>query len=352
MPGLKTAGAMVVAIVVGLAAGYFIWSTSKDAHPKDPRSDTAPAEFLYLDSARVLAYLGQLEGGLPPSIRRTESQLQSTDASVKAGLLAEIKGQAQHQTTVEETVSPGATDRLLTLLLKLEVGGVGQRSRRPLNWLHDLDARLSARNDGERVRRELAGLRAGDFVRISNARLFLPSYAALAPRTRYAQAYVTRPDVRRPKAVLRTFVASHEKDVRRFLKKLGSDPVLPFVLPTLTDRGSAPRGVTFLVPARYSSLIENARLLTGKLTLLGKLVYVDARLTHDVSCATKRGHGVPCTYFDQQTLDTFVPALEAAPRPVLDGLGIRRGKDVPRTVASSVRFRTPIAVVLPVAIFQ
>jgi hypothetical protein len=61
--------------------------------------DTPPAEYLYLDTDRVLAYLGQIEGGLPASAKRTESETATASASLKGGLIAEVNGTAQRSTS-------------------------------------------------------------------------------------------------------------------------------------------------------------------------------------------------------------------------------------------------------------
>jgi len=50
-----TAGAVVLAVVLG----HHFWHTTSGLAPDDP-----PAEYLYLDSQRVNAYLGQIQGGL------------------------------------------------------------------------------------------------------------------------------------------------------------------------------------------------------------------------------------------------------------------------------------------------
>lgn len=109
--------------------------------------------------------------------------------------------------------------------------------------------------------------------------------------------------------------------------------------------------MTFLVPARYTALLDNARLLAGNLTIVGKVVYKDPRLPGEDRCPEPGEKGLPCRYFDRETVSTFAPALQGAPASVLESLGMRR-EDVFARVRASVTFGVPLVVVLPVAIYQ
>jgi hypothetical protein len=216
-------------------------------------------------------------------------------------------------------------------------------------WLHNIDARLTEPSAAEGIRRRLSGVHEGQFVRIYNAHLYLPPYAAVAPRARYSASYLGG-DITQPRRSLYApILAREQRDLTRYLARLGEDPVLPFVLPTLTAERSAERPVTFFVPARYSGLLDNARLLAGNLTIVGKVTYIDAR--NPVACADGEVTVVPCTYFDRQTLATFAPALQKSSKRLLRSLGISP-RDVERSVRSSVTFRAPVVVVLPLAIYQ
>jgi hypothetical protein len=345
--GIVAVGATVV---VGLIAGRFLFD-HQVVRTKLLPPDTPPAEYLYLDSGRVLAYLGQIEGGLTASEKRTVSESESESASLKGGLLADVSGSAQSQTSIESVVTPAATDRFFTMLIKLRAGQediAGHKSA----WLHNIDARLPSPDGGDRIRKSLHDVHEGDFVRISNAHLFLAPYAAVTPRARYAASYLGG-DIQEPRQPLYAPVSERgQKGLKRYLKLLPSDPVLPFVLPTLTVDRQATNPVTFFIPARYSALLDNARLLASNLTVVGKVTYVDNRIAGSTSCPSPANRSaVPCTYSDLQTLTTFAPALQKAPDSLLSNLGVKR-KDVLRRVRDSVTFRAPIVVVLPVAIYQ
>jgi hypothetical protein len=339
-------GSGIIVALIAVVAGHFLWTNEKlVVRTKLLPPDTPPAEYLYLDSQRTLAYLGQIEGGLTENEKRTESESESQSASLKGGLLAEINGSVQRQASIESTVTPAATDRFFTLLIKLRLGRE-RRGKHDTPWLHEIDAHLDNPRSAAATRKELLTIHEGDFVRISSAHLYLPPYAAVTPRARYAASYLGG-DISQPAQPLYAPISRRAQlNIKRYLTTLGADPVMPFVLPTLTADRTATTPVIFFVPARYSGLLDNPRLLAGTLTVVGKVTYIDARLPSDPSCGT-----VPCRYLDRQTLTTFAPALQKAPTAVLRTLGIKRA-DILRKVKASVSFRTPIAVVLPVAIYQ
>jgi hypothetical protein len=313
--------------------------------------DTPPAEYLYLDSDRVLAYLGQIDGGLPTTAKRTSMQMTSQSGTLKGGLIAEVTGSAERQTSIEETVTPAATDRFYDLLQKLR-NGAATRAGRRYPWLSEMNAMLGSDADAAKAYDGLARLREGDFVRLENAHLFLPRYAALAPRARYARAYAPGDLLRRPAPLDIAAPARQDRDVKRYLRSLGADPVLPFVVPSLwTSTGlrsvSAP---TFLVPARYSALLDNARLVSGNLSIVGKVIYIGRRNADRPDCAASDASS-KCSYLDRQTVATFAPALARARHSVLELLRMSRGEIAP-DVIKSVRFKAPFVVILPVAIYQ
>jgi len=144
--GRSLAGAAFVVAVAVVAA--LVLLGSDPVKPRvEPASDTPPAEYLYLDSARVLAYLGQARGGLSESEKRTLSAKSAREASLKGGPLAEVTGSSEQATSIEETVTPAAADRFLTLLAYLRARKA-PRVGRDVPFLQDLDART--RRDSRR----------------------------------------------------------------------------------------------------------------------------------------------------------------------------------------------------------
>ena len=269
---------------------------------------------------------------------------------MKGGLVAEINGTTERQSSLEETVTPAATDRFFTLLLKLRSGGEMRDGHRAA-WLHDIDVRLPHPASAERLRLQLDGVQEGDFVRIRDAHLSLPPYASLAPRARYAPVY--SPDPAAPSQRPRTAASvGQQRDLKAYLKRLGRDPVLPFVVGTPTSRQTPADALRFFVPARYSGLLDNARLVAGNLTIVGKVTYIDPRPAAEQTLRRRdAGRRHRARTSTARPSSTFAPASTRPLRRCSSRLGSVATRSGP-TVRRSVRFPVPIAVILPVAIYQ
>lgn len=136
----RAAGVAVLVIAVGLGALRFISETgSKAPVTRSLALDGPPPEFLYLDTERTLAYLGEIRGGLSEVEKRMQSAKATQTANIKSslasGLSADLNASRERQQAIEEVVTPKATDRFVTLLHELRSGrsGRGDTARR---WLH------------------------------------------------------------------------------------------------------------------------------------------------------------------------------------------------------------------------
>src|SRR5438874_2531344 len=97
-----------------------------------PSSDRPPVfrrRTTRLDSARVVLYLGQLEGGIAKSEQLTQQLTQSRNAGVSASGLS-LGGSTGSSSSVERVVTPTATARFYQLLDLLGKDG----------YLHTIDA--------------------------------------------------------------------------------------------------------------------------------------------------------------------------------------------------------------------
>lgn len=342
--------------LVALAIG-FIYSVSKDqANATTPPPDTAPGEFLYLDRARVLSYLGQLVEGLPTSEKRTLAESADLTSEVKGGP-ATIGGTRRRSSTREAQVAPTVADRFYLLLRLLRTGKSRDDSGNSRRWLVDIGAESPS---STRVYGNACRLREGDFVRIRDAHLTLSPYAAVLPKATYAALNRERPKgkVAKPNPeLLAPRTRGQRRAVQRYLRLLGKDPRLPFVVRTLSPDPGPGRsaGVTFFIPARYSSLRNEPSLISGSLTIVGKVVYRNlARRSEDGkrnSCGRPVDSRVDEFYLDRQTVATFVPALEIAPLFVFDNLNFKIGT-IADQVAKNMTVRAPVIVVIPMAMYQ
>jgi hypothetical protein len=137
-----------------------------------------------------------------------------------------------------------------------------------------------------------------------------------------------------------------------YKRSLGANPRLPFIVPTLAaEPKTQPHGVNFFVPVRYRWLAAEPSLLSGSLTVVGKVTYRDLRVPDRTICGRRLDAEATPQYFDQQTLLAFGPALQAAPDQLLATVGIERQTLLP-AVRASVTLPAPMMVVVPLAIYQ
>ena len=151
------AGAAVVALSWWLVGGGGSGSSLLQGDP-----GIAPPEYAYLDNARVLAYLGQIEGGLSTSEKVTEQVTRTRNGGVAASGL-QVGASSSQQQFVERVVTPTATARFYRLLDLLRAKGYLET----VNYGRGLSLRFLNR------------VSEGDFVRINGCRMRLPTYAQM-----------------------------------------------------------------------------------------------------------------------------------------------------------------------------
>src|SRR2546423_6936609 len=142
-PIVVKVGATVGALVLAGIVAYLIVTGVTGSSALQPNAiseaDTPPAEYLYLDSARVFAYLGQLLGGLSASQTRSSSIEDALTADLKGGSLAELSRSQKRLQSLQEVVTPTAADRFYRLLIVLRQGKSKRPSAREADWLFTID---------------------------------------------------------------------------------------------------------------------------------------------------------------------------------------------------------------------
>lgn len=378
------AGAALALAVVGLAvlAVLDLFGTgplhSSESGPLGS-PDTPPIEYVYLDSLRATAYLGELEGGLSTSIQQTNTVSQSLSGTLAVGTAASLGGTRQTQKSSQTTITPRAAERFYTFLQLLqnpkEADYRSPNTCKDHPWLGKIDDQSSRK----KIISELECLGPGKFVRIENAQLFLPPFAQALPRTRSANAFYGELPAPRLPFTSPTQSAKIAEALHRYIELVGSNPRMPFVA---APYGNAQKigdkkqggGIPIFLPALYRGLTLEPSLLSGSVTIVGQIVYY-------------ANHGP--TYIDYPTLSTFGRALLEA-KSARNALGVcsaepppgtrpTQGKSnagaVPPTVAASdgrsqvskkcaspqetlkgiqksVTFKPPFMVVLPLAIYE
>jgi hypothetical protein len=325
------------------------------------KPDSPPGEHLYLDRSRVRSYLGQLVDGLPESEKRTLADSEDLSAEVKAGAAA-LTGKRTRSKTTEAQVAPTVADRFYLLLRLLRDGDSHIDDEDSRHWLTTVNANTD--KPKEAYDDFLCKLKEGDFIRIRDARLQLSPYAAVLPKTTYAllnrrtpSGLVSKPDQK----LFAPHTRKQTRAVNRYLRLLGRDPRMPFVvrmpLTQTPTRGRVP-SVTFFIPAHYRSLRSEPSLISGTLTIVGKVVYRNLARPP----AEKGGERIGCndqpvpdtfakSYLDRQTVATFVPALENAPNFVFNNLRFTIAS-VAKQVTGNMTVTPPLIVVVPIAMYQ
>jgi hypothetical protein len=339
-----------VVVAAALVIGGVIGRKQAELDANLPSADTPPAEYLYLDTARVLAYLGQVEGGLSKEEKRTLGVSQKTSAQLTGGKVAELSAEVNSQIASEQTVAPTVADRFYRFLRLMRVD---RRDDRPPSlthdgrWLNDLDAPVSGANTPQSVRQKvLTPLEEGEFIRIRVARLCAPAYVGVLRKLAYLPGCTASSN--RPGTPPRTAASrSERKATKAYARRLPKGTLIPLMAKTRrADRAGQPRqAITFLLPTPYSGLTPNAALLANPVTIVGKVVYKDIRLKKPSTDVR------PLRYIDRSTVSTFTPLLKHSSDELLKRARLSRGH-LKVKVKRSVTIRTPVVVLLPVAIYD
>jgi hypothetical protein len=301
------------------------------AEPHGSRSDVPPLEYAYLDVRRVDAYLGQDLNGLAATEERTDQISRTLKASVNPGLgaSAEVGSERQHKTIA--TVSPNAADHFFTFLGLLREHGEAHSSNPAScngsgrdHWLGEVNEDWTPR----RVMQEINCIGVGNFVRISNAQLFLPPFAQVLPRVQSTTVFYGALPALRTSFTSPTQLASDtfRASLAQYVKLAGADPRMPFVAAPfgakgeLGGKGEKGRSVTFFLPAEFLGLTSEPSLFSGSVTVVGKIVYAAAQ-------------GAP--YIDYPTVATFGRALLKAPKAFRTSLGVCSSKPPVSTLSGA-----------------
>jgi hypothetical protein len=286
-----------------------------------------PGEYLYLDRERVDAYLGQLRGGLSPTEQRSISLTESRNAQIGLEPVVQIGGNVKRQERIDRTVTSRAADRYFVLESELRarfthVDDVGLRFK-------DVSA---PRNACKEISR-LEEIKEGQILRILGANLRVPTYALALAKVAHADQFHASGQTEEvsPQRLAR-LAREGQPGLKRLVESLGADPQLPFRLEI--KKG----GCQVFMPTRYSEVIDAPSMLTGPITIVGKVV---RRLTKKEP-----------EYFDVDTAVRWERALRQSDAPGvrrmlgLSGLGIRE------VVNSSATVEYPGLVLLPLAMYK
>jgi hypothetical protein len=338
--------------VVGLGAVALLWlylSRGNDAGALEQDPGIPPPEYAYLDDARVVNYLGQIEGGLSGPETRSRKVTDTRTGGVAAGGV-ELGGSSSGEQSVTETVTPTTTAQFYRLLDRLSDKG----------YLRELNA-----SSGQTAfAKALGAVPEGFFVRIAGCKLRVPTYVQMnevISDSRGAisadRAWVTAvsgtdeeqmatkiAEAEASGAKAMTGIAQYQLTVQderrlkraatRFDAAIGANPPVP--LASCTGKQLETRQKPdLLFPVGLDALTKERSLLAGPVTIVGKVVR-QVRLPSDV-------------YVDRKAVAAYSNAVFAMD----DALGDFQGEaSLGSELSEDVTVSPPGAVILPIAIYK
>jgi hypothetical protein len=307
------AAAAIVLIVNGLSG-----HNGSHGNPNFPEG--GPAEFLYLDNARVAAYLGQINGGSFDKETIKNTATDSVNAKLSVPGTGEGGGEHSEESFVEREVKPTQASRFFALYQ-----GMKQVELIVPVRLRHFEEDLEGRKEGESDE-NLEGLEEGEFVSFKTTALRSPIYlnAYLASR-RPATLTALFPGGATEQLKAKSTAERHAS--RRFVKRLGKNPRFVFSLHPEEAIGenaeAAPKPFVYLLPMSAAQLTEERSLLKyggGQFTVFGKVVRIFPELQHDHDPA----------YVDSPTLETWEQPIKSAPGELICRTDPRCAKNVRR----------------------
>jgi hypothetical protein len=314
---LKAAGLGVFAAALTLlVSGAFSGGHTEPAFPAG-----GPAEFLYLDGDRVLAYLAQFDGGnfTSEQLTRKISDTQNSKISVQDAL--ELGETSQQEVALSRTITPTAAGNYIELLSKLEGHGL-----KPIGL--------------RRFKDEVSRLTEGQFVTFRTHALSSPVYLNpyLAVRQRKTLSTLFPMPPRGEPG--RGRVLRQRAGAQRFRDAVGKDPRVVFALRPSSESREPPsageeeegaprlspvlrkaeeraekklegqRQVRYLMPMDAALITKERSLIKfggGEFTVVGKVVRI----------FPERGTRHVPAYVDSPTLETWEQPLAQAPLTLL-----------------------------------
>jgi hypothetical protein len=325
----KLAAAFVLAVAI-FAGGFVVCRQTTGEKRGGPT--VAPGEYVYLDNDRVRAYLGQLDGGLSANEERSVTESRKLEGGVNVPRVS-VSGSTERDTYVKRVVTPDDADRFYMLRNDLDSHG----------WLKRLNAERPAE-----VMRDVATLRAGDFVQIDGARLRIPSFAAVFAKANYASQMVAPGQRRVPQRLLGPISSTTRGALADYIHHVGRDPRLPFRMTIGIGGGSH---VRVLMPLRASRLGYQPGIASGVVHVIAKVIRNLPAPPGDVT----REARLKSAYLDFDTFTSFGRALQQADPAVMQRLDIVPGdptRGIRAVVSRAARVTGPGLVLLTIAVYQ
>jgi hypothetical protein len=350
----------IVSAVLALVAILLFLGSTGGRNRLDPKFPAnGPAEFLYLDGNRVLAYLAQFDGGTFTTKKLTSKASETEGGKLAVQSAVELEQSSTAEESISKEIRATAAGNYIELLAKLEGLHEGLRTIGLRQFKHQ----VSQLEEGQFVRFQTHALRPP---------IYLNPYLAVRQRETLATLFPLPPrgDPEREKVRLQRAKA------RRFRKRVGRDPRVVFALrpqnekelnEETLDSEEEEDHVQYLMPMDAGLLTRERSLIKfggGDFTVVGKVVRVFPEGGDD---------NRPAAYVDSPTLETWQQPLARAPLKLLcrtdpecaevlhdrgagpeqriAAIGEARGKEI-EALEEQTRIVKRGAVILPIAIYK
>jgi hypothetical protein len=299
-------------LILGLVAGFFLdqrFSSDGPSRPPFP-----PSEYLYIDPARAVAYLSQLQGGQLSSEKVTQAR-QTTSKLAAAVSFGSGEVSVQGTQTIESQLLSTLPSEVYNLRKQLNAQ----------SWQNRVDL------SGSHLAKFFKARRDGEFITLDRCQIQVPLYGQLYEGIRQSG------ELGSSKVAV---------NARAFVKHVGSNPIIP-----LTCALAGVDRPTVLIPIQYSLLASDGSLLIGNVTVLGKVAY-------GVPADSLDG-ATPLTYTDLTTRVAMARVIRTLPLdilhliPALHGLPLGQARKVMLAdLVAATQIRDLGLVVIPTAIFK
>ena len=246
-----------------------------------------PGEFLYLDDERVDAYLGQLRGGLSSTEQRSISLTERHEEQAGFDPVVQVGGGSERQEVINRTVEPNAADRFF--LLQSELEARFKQAERGPRFME-----IKAAGNACPEMKSLEKIKEGQILRILGANLLVPTYALALAKLAHADQFRAHGQKEVKPERLAQLAPAAQRGLKQLVKSLRADPRLPLWLRIKQPK----KGCQVFMPAQYSKVIDAPSMLTGPITIVGKVV---------------RRLRLEETYFDVDTAVRWERALKQSP---------------------------------------
>jgi hypothetical protein len=281
---------LVILLSLGLTLRWPIGSDDESLAVDTP----PPAEFLYLDSQRALAYLAQMQGGTTTSEEQSHKVTRSVTSQLALQGLLHAGATSEAEEAAQRVVTPTAASSYIELINTLEADGD----------LVDVENIGNFQDFTETVKE-------GQFVHFTAESMRPPTYVSPYLAVRQKEAL---------NALFPVVGSSSERDqvltvrraARKFVERVGDNPRIVF---DLRPNGGGAAAVQYLLPIQYAGLSHERSLIKnggGEFQVLGKVVRVFPESEEEKDALDRHRPPKGIAYLDSAARDTWSEPLKHA----------------------------------------